>query len=572
MGDKLGVANHKNDPKAELQAAVDTLNEFNKQSEGASHMLFAGLMRLVADRFSEDGQLNRKKQADTLRKAVQTLKRNYALIPKLEKGSAQEKTLASFARSVINSFNANIDKVQANDIRSVKEKVAAFFSTHLNLNEIGRIELPQDPFVHFDYSDLKSSIQSPYKAASSDKISKLPQTLSAQTSLPRQQVTHLSWQAVQLFHMKVIALIEKHQILSHLEARNSIRNAALYTALDAKQGVCIATCELSPFPGQTITVTGIFDKDPKQPFYTVPNKEHPFHLAITSTQKGFPHPCQLGWALPDIIPEYPQNLNGLPIFKDLYQSKEAISQALHPHGRLFGHAKTQLEMKRRAFNENKEMMIEAHMALSLDVAAASGSTHSADSIHLFYTRLKGVNHPYDYLTNTYQLINEIYYKRCYEKLQNAWFDGKLPENQAGQACRKILVEEGDKIRNELQLQRAKADSELAKCTIDFMVCMGENYLPWHEIILQQFSEIVSFEPPELSFYLQKIQILALKQFMAFADELSSESIDETILTRMTKDLTSDRQILKATALEELRLWQPAYQIVEELRQYYTHRD
>jgi hypothetical protein len=558
MSEKRGFSDQNNDPKAEFQAAVDALDEFNKLSEVSSKSSFSSLMRLVADRFFG------KKQEDLLRKAIQTLKRNYALIPKLENGSAQEQTLASLARAVIHNFNANIDKAATSDIRSAKERIAAFLITNSILKEIGRIDLPLDSSVNFS-----SSIHSPYTAASSVKVSKLPQIHSTTSPLPKQQVPYLSGQAVQLFYMKVISLLEKHRILSHLEARNLIRNASLQTTLDPNLNVCIATCEMSPFPGQIITVTGIFDKDPKLPVYNIPSKEHKFRLAITSPQKGFPYPSQLGWALPDMIPEFPQRLNELPAFKALYQSKQALSQILYPSGSLLDKAKKQLESKRKAFNESRGAMIDVNQALSMAIIEASSEkmTGSLDPIRSFYARLKQIHHPYDYLSNTYLLINEMFFKRCNDKLQNAWFEGKLPEHGVSEACRQILNEETIKVQAELIQQLSSANSEMEKCTIDFVLFMGQHLLPWHEIILQQFSEIVSFTPPVLSFYLQKLQIICFRQFLAFEKELQTESADD--LQQMTDNLNSDIKILKAASPEELAEWQPAVQIVEELKHYYS---
>lgn len=559
MSEKFGFPDQSNDPKAEFQAAVDALNEFNKLNEISAQRPFSSLMRLVADR------LFGKKQEDLLRKAIQTLKRNYALIPKLEKGSVQEQTLASFARAVIHNFNAHIDKVVKNDTRSVKERVAAFLHTNSILKEIERIDLPLESSVNFS-----SSILSPYTAASSIKVAKLPQIHSTTSPLPKQEVPYLSAQAVQLFYMKVISLIEKHRILSHLEARNLIRNASLQTFLEPKLNVCIATCEMSPFPGQTITVTGVFDKDPKLPLYNIPSKEHPFHLSITSSQRGFPYPSQLGWALPDMTPEYPQGLNNLPSFKALYQSKQALSRLLHPTHINFEKAKQLIASKRLAFNESREIMIDAHQALSFAIIQASSLqlTSSLEPIYNFYARLKQIHHPYDYLSNTYLLLNEMFYKRCYDKLQNAWFDGNLPEHKIEDACRLILSEEHIKIKMELIQQRHSANSEMEKCTIDFILFMGQTLLPWHDIILQQFSEIVPFTPPELSFYLQKLQLICFRQFLAFEKELQIENGSDA-LTLMMDNLNADIKILKAVSFEELDAWQPTIRIVNELHEYYA---
>jgi hypothetical protein len=594
MSDKLSLTDHNKDPKAEFQAALETLNEFNQRSENSSQSPFTGLMRMVVEKFSENSQMARKKQEELLRKAIQTLKRNYALIPKLEEGSLQEQSLASFARIVIHNFNANIDKANKHDTRSVKEKITSSLTiNHVFLKQIERIELPGNNSIHVDflekekiysYKKISPSILSPYTAASSEKISRLPQIHSTSSPLPKQLVPYLSWQAVQLFYMKVISLIEKHRVLSHLEARHLIRNASLDTTLDSKLNICIATCAMSPFPGHTITVTGAFNKDPKSQIYNIPSKEHPFHLAITSTQNGFPHPSQLGWALPDMTPQYPQRLNELPTFKGLYQSKQIISQALHPNERLLEKAKKQLEFKLKAFNENREMMIDLHQTLSVAIAeAATNNTLVLNSNHpicSFYTRLKQIHHPYDYLSNTHNLINEMYFKRCYDKLQNAWFEGLVADNKEAdkgenlKACRQILTCEYLKINEELRQQRLNASSELEKCTIDFILFMGKNLQPWHEIILQQFSEIASFSPPELSFYLEKIQVMAYRQLTAFICDSEQDLFNEAekniqiAYHQMKESLESDIRILRAASANDFDAFFQSHQISQELKKYY----
>lgn len=544
MSEKVRLSDHQKDTKAEFEAAIDTLNEFNQLNDSS---FLSGLKHLVAE------TLSGKKREVQLKQAIQILKRHYPLLTK------HDQALASFARSAINRFNAVIDKAKQGHFDSAKEKIAAFITSTLS-HEIGRIDLPPESSMLLEFSDLKkiNSI-----APSSEKIAKLPQLQAAIPPIIKQSVNHLSSQAVLLFHMKVIALIEKHHILSHKETRNLVKTASMHAEPNAEQNICIATCELSPFPGQTITVTGAFEKDPKESLYNIPSRTHPFQLSITSTQKGFPHPSQLGWALPDLLPEYPQNLEKLPLFNDLYQRKQILAKQLHPHQDLLQKARRQLEAKKIAFNDAKEAMLELHQILCVAIAKAAN-----ESILSFFARLKQIHHPYDYLCSTYQLINEMFYKRLQTSLQNAWHIGRLSMRFSADTnlavAKEILETETLKIQQEFQKKRESAASDLERGAIDFILFMGCKLQPWQELILQQFSDLIPLHVPTLSDFAERLLIVSLGQFTAFEKDLLSSDEGDT-LKFMCERLAYDTNIFETQFLGEKELTL----IATELNAYYS---
>jgi hypothetical protein len=590
MNESLSSTNLRKDPKAEIQAAIATLNEFNQQNNISTQTPFINLVRLVADKFSENKQEIKKKQQDNLRDAIQTLKRNFALIPKLEEGSFQEQRFASFARSVIDSFNVNVDKFIKWEGLSVKERISAFLTTQRDLwQSIGKVELPKQISLQVDFQEKEKNnsfknhitMISPNTTMCLKKIAKSTQINPTTSPLPKYEIPHLSWQAAQLFYMKVIALVEKHQILSHSEARKIIRVASVNSSIDPLSGLCTVACSLSPFPGQTITVTGAFEKDTISSFYSIPSKKASFHLTLNSTQTGFPHPLQCaGWALPDLLPQYPQRLEELDLFKSLFERKQKAAQGLHPNECLTDKAKKYLQLQTELFEEHKEAMITLHHDLSMAIAEAAEecliTNNPSTIIESFYRHLRQIHYPFEYLSNTHHLINDMFYKRLHDKVQTSWIECKLVANKELNGnllnIQKILNQEYAQVREELQQHREKSSTELEKKTIDFILCMGQLLRPWQVIILQQFSEILLCASPTLSGYVEKIQSAAYHQLHTFLDFIESEELNQSplnpneVFQQIQKFIQSEIEIFngKSDVIKEY----PSTQIVQELKHYY----
>jgi hypothetical protein len=289
MNNQLNADNKTKEAQAEVQAAIDTLNEFNCRQNAPGEVQFADLIRFVTHKFSESRQQDRQETQNKLKDAVNILKRHCGLFPKLEEGTVTEQNFALFARDVIGRFNAYLDRLQKKSKLTVKEKMAVFLAEYPQfLKNMDKIELPKRSRRYLEVGEKTEEKQTPanaiqtYLAASSQKVSKLNVMKSIASPLPREPIPHLSSQALQLFYMKMITLIEKHLVLSHGEARQLIHQAIIHTELDAKEGLCHVIGTITYFSPYTITIAGAFEKDPRSSLYSAPSKQKHFELKLVS--------------------------------------------------------------------------------------------------------------------------------------------------------------------------------------------------------------------------------------------------------------------------------------------------
>lgn len=288
MNNKNKVDNQTPDPTAEIQAAIDTINEFNQQQEAAEKAQITDLIRFVIHRFSETREKNRKETQDKLQAAVKILKQHFTLLPKLEEGSAQEKNLALFAREVIGRFNHRLDRWKSKSALSAKEKIALLLAEHHELLlTMEKIELPLNQRRIQEFAEkneekpvVESSVASVLLEAS-HKVSKVNFIKPFAGTLPWQKIPHLSTQAAQLFYMKMIALIESHLKLPHFEARQLASRADIKVEINLHTGICHIQGSIE-HADNWITVTGAFEKDPKSSTYNIPGKIIPFQWICTN--------------------------------------------------------------------------------------------------------------------------------------------------------------------------------------------------------------------------------------------------------------------------------------------------
>lgn len=284
MNNKNQVENQPSDPTAEIQAAIDTINEFNQQQEAAEKAQFTDIIRFVIHRFSENREKDKKDTQKKLQAAVNILKQHFTLLPQLEDGSATEKHLAFFAREVIGRFNNRLDRWKAKSTLSAREKIAHFLAEHHDLLQtMDKIELPLNQRRILDVGEKneeKSGAENSTQAfllESSLKVSKINFIKPFAGGAPWHKIPHLSTQAAQLFYMKMIALVESHLRLPHSEARQLASRAVIDLEIDPKTGFChiIGSIEHS---GDLITITGAFEKDPKSSTFNIPSKQVSFKL------------------------------------------------------------------------------------------------------------------------------------------------------------------------------------------------------------------------------------------------------------------------------------------------------
>lgn len=284
MNNKEQVNKQTPDPTAEIQAAIDTINEFNQQQEAAEKAQFSDIVRIIIHRFSESREKDKLEIQSKLQAAVNILKQHFSLWPKLEEGSEHEKHLAFFAKEVIGRFNSRLDRWKAKASMSAKEKITIFLAEHHEwLQTIDKIELPLNQRRILDVGEkneepsVGESSAPSFLLEASHKVSKINFIQSFTGAGLRQKIPHLSTQAAQLFYMKMIALIESHLKVSHCEARQLAADAVVDSHVDPQTGFCFVSGMMDRGSLQ-ITVSGAFAKDPKTSMYNIPSKEIPFEL------------------------------------------------------------------------------------------------------------------------------------------------------------------------------------------------------------------------------------------------------------------------------------------------------
>lgn len=563
----------KSDPNQALQDAIAKLKAFNEENSSTATPSLQKTISLMKSYFKS--RLSEKKPEKNWRdvkRAIDALKSHYRLIEKLQQGTAQEQKLAASAVAAIEQYNAIIETARQKP-QSLNARIQHYFleqSGNLLPQELSKIQLPKNASLQISYTEkgkaprVSCDMANPHAAKASLKVSHLSATM-----VPISPVTstlpHLSRQAVELFQMKAISLIEQHGLLTNTEARSAMRKAHLQSHIDADPSHCTVSCMLSPFPGHTLTVTGAFERRGES--YALP-KNNSFQLTLTSLHTGFPHPPQFtGWALPDLVPLFPHCLEDMPLFKPLYQKKLALAHALQPHQEAVEKAKVLTRMKKLAAEKHKEQFLALQQQLILTIAKAAGdeSDKTKETITLFFAKLKQVHHFFDYYSETHQIINDSFIARPYAFLETAWLEKRTTPPLA------ILGDEAEKAKQEFLLQRQQAQSDLEKSTCDFILCMGSLLAaPCHRILLQHFSE-TRFPPPMLDDFEQKLQISLFRQLKTFLDEMKKDIVDEEIEKALLEQIQTDIALFEAPSFSAIEESDPAAPLVSELEAYFNTR-
>lgn len=562
------------DPTEDIKKAVEKLAAFNQlnDSEGSLEKTINLMKQCLSVKFGDKGESDEKHD---LLNAIDTLKRNYFILEQLQNGTSQQQKWAASIEGVIQKYNSIIEKAQQR-VPSFTDKIAAYVAKQkgsIPIKEMAKINFPfptkiQKDFFDFDHEKkISQKIVDPHIAASSKKIADLSQTVVHKMGLSHRQTSHLTKQALELFQMKVIALIEKNGILSNVEARQAVRTSHLQTYLHPDLTTCTVVCTLIPFPGQTITVNGSFEKSPRTGDYTIPNAKS-FQLSLTSYQTGFPHPCQnTGNALPDLIPPYPHHLSYMPLLKLLYEEKQKLAHDLLESKAMIARAKQVYHLKKEAFERDLESMLQLHaQAAKAFVSHVELTDEKVEIIQNFYQHLAHVPNPYSYLSETHHIINENFSNKPHEKLKQEWVNRDKVDFQA----EKILKEGIEEVLKELDEQSLKACSSLEKNTIQYIRIMGQTLaIGSHNILLQHLSESMGFAAPILNDFEKKMQILNFKQLKNFISDLRNE------IPNTDRSFLLERLILEYTlwesSFQQIESRDPDAQIVKELQNYYNYK-
>lgn len=505
----------------ELQEAIRKLEEFSRhQSEKISLTPLQKTIDLVRGLIFSDHQENSLlsnglKQTDVL-EAIEVVNRKRLLIQKLKNvGSPSEKKLAESFLNAIDGFNTSLDQ-QKQKNENENQGIGKFFlkkEKQDGYKHLSKIDIPQQTTVRQHYPENSSS------EWLSRRISPLPLASDS---------VHLSKQSTELFQMKVIALLERYGIASNPEARKFVKSSPIMTSVDEDRSRCILTQTITLFPGQTIVVKGSSELNPQT--CTI-SKLFPetFCLLLQSTQTGFPHPSQrAGWTLANqLIPDCPQRPDLLSQLSNFYLNKKQAVQELLPQGSWVDKAKKIIKLKREAFIKDSRELIPLHRKLALAIAqAAPKEIVSADYepfINTFYSCLEEHPSPFDFLSETHQIITDTYIGQPHSKLIEVIMKKETAKNESSllsyEAAEQILSDELSLVFKKQNLHGEK----LEQAQHHYINCMGRILgTSAKAIMLQYFSEDLIFLPPELNLFEKKLQRIAYQHASDFLSELSDE--------------------------------------------------
>lgn len=489
-----------------------------------------------------------------------------------EDGSPEQKKFAAYAKKAIERFNLAVDKAtalpptwQKRIVHFLYQKSGLLFS-----NRLVGIELPQKASLHIDFPAQTMK-------ASSKLIKVNPEatidTASQRISTLREQMIpsfQLEQQILELYYMKVIALLEGHQLLSHVEARTVVVNKPIQFSVDKQEQLLIISQTLVPLPGQQIEVAVAFKKDPRTLTYSIFSSDS---ITLKSIQTGFPTPNQHhGWALAEVlIPKCLHRPNLLQLFPQCYMNKLKLAQDLLPNGPSSEKARIFLRLKRKAFNANQSRFIELHKKLAIAIAEAAPKAYIPntfmESAHHFFEALNRLKNPYDVLSSTYEKLMNSVVVLPYLSLEKAWLNGDIRNYDNAQQV--LATEMFTQAMKEIRCTQETNDS-IEQLAHDFLIAMQQILAPAiQQLILQQYSEIVEYAPPQLDLFSKKLQTAVYQQQEEFYRELSQDPYQCDISQQLSRLLDNDLVLFKSNNLNALT-WK-SVSIIQELELYYVER-
>ncbi len=355
---------------------------------------------------------------------------------------------------------------------------------------------------------------------------------------------------------------------------------------DASTSVISMVQMLTPFPGEVITVQGQFKRSDERAVSSVPDPSS-FRVSTIVTQTGFPHPSQYtGWALSNsLIPDHPLRMDLLNRFQGIQNIKKQIASDLLPEKRLNLKAKELLKLKKRAFDQQGEELVNLHYQLSSQIISSApygglDEKQVAKRLKSFYSHLENHPSPFDFLSQTHHLINKFFIEFPYEKLHQEWQDKQNPNLHQGepkkryQASSNILHNALSHAFDEISSQLSQPQTKIEKATLKFVLLQGQVLGEAAvSLYLQHFSEKIGFAPPLLKNFEQNVQTCCFRQVLVFQKELEMDLLKPENTTFELLQKNFHRLIKEDIAIfkKEETFDEPSAKISHELERYYNSR-
>lgn len=518
----------------ELHKAIHKLVEFSRKHDISSQKPLQKTIHLMRTFLQSDDQ--KHSDSHEVLKAIDIVNRERFRIQKMKAGNPAEQKLADSYTKAIEHFNCSID-LYKEDGKTANPLVKAFFSKVESIyKELPKIDLPQATTIKKHFSSPSSHLET------NQKIASLQQNLICKIQLSKQ--------SIELFQMKVIALLERYGIASHSEARQIVKKSPIETSLEAETS-CTLSQTISLFPGQTVLIKGSSELDPKTHSISQLFPES-FSVSLESTQTGYPHPSQrAGWTFShQLIPDCLHRPELLPDILTFFQRKKNVIQGLHQSSELLSRAKRLLYLKRQIFDQNRLEFLQLHKQLALALYQAGSPSQKLDEgfqiIESYYQFLDRQAAGYDRISETYQLLNQHFIAHPHSCLVQACGEESKPNDVKAQ---KILDEA---LSHQERLALGKDPSE-----DQYLFILGKLIgKASQKLILQYFSEGLVYSPPSLSSFEKIIQNMAFAHGQDFFEELNHDvgdlsSVKSRLITLLKRDIACFQGSEQSSISEEL---------------------
>lgn len=575
----------------ELQQALANLETFSQQIEkelvpNLSNLAVHGgklvvldtpsLKKTIAQAYSNLISPEQNEHSEvliTLLQSSDTIKSYFPLIQVMSEGSPDQKKFANYAKTAIERFNRTVDETSSS---SWTQRIIRFLyqkSTPAIGNRLVKIELPRNAFLHTgplkfsdgqsDQKKITSTLQCPpILTPALQKIAALSQAV-----LPTLQMERKTYE---LYQMKIIAFLEKENLLSPMETRELILRTPTDFKVDQEAEHATISQQLCPIPGQCIRVSATFQIDRRTRSFSIFQSDN---LSVDSTQTGFPHPLQHnGWALSEVlIPKCLHRPQRLVHYPELYRKQLEIAQELL--GPLSEKARYLLAMKRRTFEEYRVEFLKAHKLLTFAIADAAPQNsipHDfSESVDSFFAFLSASNSPYDLLAQAQEQLMEGIVKQSFTALENEWLTGTLATSECSRSLLAKKMEKSFAGWNE-RISDTENVNNGHKWIFRYCIAMGKILaVPVQQLLLQQHSEKMKVEPPELDLFSKKMQVALYLQLWEFHHELSLNLKEVDPYRHFSRLLEDDLMLFKVTELQRLP-WK-SVAVANELEAYYKER-
>lgn len=473
-------------PREELLRALDKLEDFMGAESRELSLLERTvdiLQGLLRPEYNAQKAMKKARVKKDLIKSISLIKSYLPLIDRYQKGTSDQRKIYETVFRTIERYNASLIG-----------------------NALGA-DLKIDTTPTVSYQKISTSAQLDQKIES---------LYHARTITSNPQLSQFE---VDTLKMKMIAF-ESKQGLDKLPLDESIASETSQATVDDKTVTVFKTW--NHLPGEVLGVIGNFRREKTR---SIPIALDTF---IESFQPGHPYPQQhMGWSLSHwLIPSAVLWIDQIPLFRPIFERKIKAGKALLPRGEKNPFARKMYQFKRQVFDENKAEYLHFHHELSAAIFKANphyADLKKQDAITKFYETLSTHPHPFEELSQTNTLLNQVFIETPFEKVEEMWlirFDPALadPDKQKRQDALSQLYKKTRKKEIDDFLTK---ETDPIRCS--YLMTMGELLGDSAESLLTlQLSEKIGIKPPMLSDFDLKIQACTFKHLIEFLDELDEE--------------------------------------------------